>query len=156
MKVSYYFKVWPAVPVIRGYTSTIQINSSFFETFHVTAACQLSAKTPRGGSWNTLPHRILSTFLVNCPPLAACQAGASWTCSFLFEAMLLYKLPFFCLFVVYLKTLFQYLRLYSVDFYSILIRLPYNSEAGETRVRNMAAEFCRRAPIVLVGFFNMP
>jgi hypothetical protein len=61
-----------------------------------------------------------------------------------------------CLFVVYLTTLFQYLRLYSVDFYSILIRLPYSSEAGETRVRNMAAEFCRRAPIVLVGFFNMP
>jgi hypothetical protein len=60
------------------------------------------------------------------------------------------------LFVVYLATLFQYLRLYSVDFYSILIRLPSSSEAGEARVRNMAAEFCRRAPIVLVGFFNMP
>jgi hypothetical protein len=62
---------------------------------------------------------------------------------------------FVCLFVVYLTTLFQYLRLYSVNFYSILIRLPSSSEAGETRVRNMAAEFCRRAP-VLVGFFNMP
>jgi hypothetical protein len=59
-------------------------------------------------------------------------------------------------FVVYLTTLFQYLRLYSVDFYSILIHLPSCSEAGETRVRNMAAEFCRRVPIVLVGFFNMP
>jgi hypothetical protein len=46
--------------------------------------------------------------------------------------------------------------IYSVDFYSILIRLPSSSEAGETRVRNMSAEFCRRAPIVLVGFFNMP
>jgi hypothetical protein len=57
------------------------------------------------------------------------------------------------LFVVYLTTLFQYLRLYSVNFYSI--RLPSSSEAGETRVRNMA-EFCRRAPIVLVGFFYMP
>jgi hypothetical protein len=33
---------------------------------------------------------------------------------------------------------FQYLRLYSVDFYSILIRLPSSSEVGETRVRNMA------------------
>jgi hypothetical protein len=63
---------------------------------------------------------------------------------------------FVWLFVVYLTTLFQYLRLYSVDFYSILIRLPSSSEAGKTRVRNMAAEFCRRAPIVLVGFFNMP
>jgi hypothetical protein len=61
-----------------------------------------------------------------------------------------------CLFVVYLTTFFKYLRLYSVDFYSILIRLPSSSEAGETRVRNMVAEFCRRAPIVLVGFFNMP
>jgi hypothetical protein len=60
-----------------------------------------------------------------------------------------------CLFVVYLTTLFQYLRLYSVDLFSILIRLPSSSEAGETRVRNMA-EFCRRVPIVLVGFFNMP
>jgi hypothetical protein len=60
------------------------------------------------------------------------------------------------LFVVYLTTFFQYLRLYSVDFYSIMIRLPSSSEPGETRVRNMAAEFCRRAPIVLVGFFNMP
>jgi hypothetical protein len=59
------------------------------------------------------------------------------------------------LFVVYLTTLFQYLRLYSVDFYSILIRLPSSSEAGETRVRNMA-EFCRRGAIVLVGFFYMP
>jgi hypothetical protein len=44
--------------------------------------------------------------------------------------------PASCLFVVYLTTLFQYLRLYSVDFYSILIRLPSISEAGETRVRN--------------------
>jgi hypothetical protein len=61
----------------------------------------------------------------------------------------------YCLFVVYLTTLFQYLRLYSVDFYWTLIRLPSSSEAGETRVRNMA-DFCRRAPIVLVGFFNMP
>jgi hypothetical protein len=50
-----------------------------------------------------------------------------------------------CLFVVYLTTLLQYLRLYSVDFYSILIRLPSSSEASETRVRNMAAEFCRRS-----------
>jgi hypothetical protein len=58
--------------------------------------------------------------------------------------------------VVYLTTPFQYLRLYSVDFYSVLFRLPSSSEAGETRVRNMAAEFCRRASIVLVGFFNMP
>jgi hypothetical protein len=62
---------------------------------------------------------------------------------------------FVCLYVVYLTTLFQYLGLYSVDFYSVLIRLPSSSEAGETRVRNMA-EFCRRARIVLVGFFNMP
>jgi hypothetical protein len=46
------------------------------------------------------------------------------------------------LFIVYLTTLFQYLRLYSVDFYSILIRLPSSNEAGEMRVRNMAAEFC--------------
>jgi hypothetical protein len=46
--------------------------------------------------------------------------------------------------------------IYSVDFYQILIRLPSSGEAGETQVRNMAAEFCRRAPIVLVGFFNMP
>jgi hypothetical protein len=60
------------------------------------------------------------------------------------------------LFVVYLTTLFQYLRLYIVDLYSILIRLSSSSEAGETRVRNMAAEFCRRVRIVLVGFFNMP
>jgi hypothetical protein len=59
------------------------------------------------------------------------------------------------MFVVYLMTLFQYLRLYSVDFYSILIRLPSSSEAGETQVRNMA-EFCRRALIVFVGFFYMP
>jgi hypothetical protein len=59
------------------------------------------------------------------------------------------------MFVVYLTTLFQYLRLYSVDFYSILIRLPSSSEAGETRERNMA-EFCRRVPIVLVGFIYMP
>jgi hypothetical protein len=44
----------------------------------------------------------------------------------------------------------------SVDFYSILIRLPFSSEAGEKRVRNMTAEFCRRANIVLVGFFNIP
>jgi hypothetical protein len=36
----------------------------------------------------------------------------------------------------YLTTLFQYLRLYSVDFYSILIRLPSSSEAGEMRVRS--------------------
>jgi hypothetical protein len=43
---------------------------------------------------------------------------------------------YLCLFVVYLTTLFQYLRLYSVDFYSILICLPSSSEAGETRVRN--------------------
>jgi hypothetical protein len=42
---------------------------------------------------------------------------------------------FVCLFVVYLTTLFQYLRLYSIDFYSILIRLPSSSEAGETRVK---------------------
>jgi hypothetical protein len=62
----------------------------------------------------------------------------------------------FCLFVVYLTTLFQYLGLHSVDFYSILIRLPSSSEAGETRVRNMAAEFCRRTPVVLVRVFNMP
>jgi hypothetical protein len=61
----------------------------------------------------------------------------------------------FVLFVVYLTTLFQYLRLYSVDFYSIVIRLPSSSEAGESRVRNMA-EFCRRASVVLVGFFYMP
>jgi hypothetical protein len=62
----------------------------------------------------------------------------------------------YSLFVVFhLTTLFQYLRLYSVDFYSILIRLPSSSKAGETRVRNMAAEFFRRAPIVL-GFLNMP
>jgi hypothetical protein len=57
--------------------------------------------------------------------------------------------------VFYLTTLFQYLRLYSVDFYSILLRLPSSSEAGETWVRNMA-EFCRLVPIVLAGFFNMP
>jgi hypothetical protein len=42
-----------------------------------------------------------------------------------------------CLFVVYLTTLFQYFRLYSVDFYSVLIRLLSSSEAGESRVRNM-------------------
>jgi hypothetical protein len=59
------------------------------------------------------------------------------------------------LFVVYLTTPFQYLRLHSVDIYSILIRLPSSSEAGESRVRNMA-EFCRRLPIVLEGFFYMP
>jgi hypothetical protein len=58
-------------------------------------------------------------------------------------------------FVVYLTTLSQYLRLYSVDFYSVLICLPSSSEAGETRVRNMAAEFCRPVPIALVGFFYM-
>jgi hypothetical protein len=61
-----------------------------------------------------------------------------------------------CLFVVYLTMLFQYLRLYSVDFYSIPICLPSSSEAGETRVRELDAEFCLRAPIVLVGFFYMP
>jgi hypothetical protein len=33
------------------------------------------------------------------------------------------------LFVVYLTTLFQYLRLERVDFYSVLIRLPSSSEA---------------------------
>jgi hypothetical protein len=64
--------------------------------------------------------------------------------------------PKSCLFVICLTTLFQYLRLYSVDFYSILIRLPSSSEAGETQVKNMATEFCRRTLIVLVGFFNMP
>jgi hypothetical protein len=58
--------------------------------------------------------------------------------------------------VVYLTTLFQYLRPYSVDFYSIVIRPPSSSEADETRVRNMAAEFFRRAFIVLVGLCNMP
>jgi hypothetical protein len=63
---------------------------------------------------------------------------------------------FVCLFVVHLTMLFQHLRLYSFDLYSILIRLSSSSEAGETRARNMAAEFCRRAPIVFVGFFNMP
>jgi hypothetical protein len=70
--------------------------------------------------------------------------------------ILKHRLLLLLLFVVYLTTLFQYLRLYNVDFYSILIRLPSSSEAGETRVRNMAAEFCRRAPLVLVEFFNMP
>jgi hypothetical protein len=45
------------------------------------------------------------------------------------------------LFVVYLTTLFQYLRLYSVDFYSVLIRLPSSSEAGETRVRKWPLNF---------------
>jgi hypothetical protein len=64
-------------------------------------------------------------------------------------------IEYVCLFAVYLTTIFQYLRLHSVNFYSSLIRLPSSSEAGETRVRNMAAEFCRRVPIVLVGFFNM-
>jgi hypothetical protein len=57
----------------------------------------------------------------------------------------------FVCFVVYLTTRFQYFRLYTtdyIDFYSILIRLPSSSEAGETRVRNMTAEFCRRVPIV--------
>jgi hypothetical protein len=44
-------------------------------------------------------------------------------------------------FVVYLTTLFQYLRLYSVDFYSILIYLPSRSEAGETRVLMLI--YCR-------------
>jgi hypothetical protein len=63
---------------------------------------------------------------------------------------------FVSLFVVYLTMLFQYLRLYSVDLYSILICLPSSSEATETRVRNIAAEFFRRAPVALVGFFNMP
>jgi hypothetical protein len=62
--------------------------------------------------------------------------------------------------VVYVCSLFNdafpYLRLYSVDFYSVLICVPSSSKAGETRVRNMAAEFCRRVPIMLVGFFNMP
>jgi hypothetical protein len=46
----------------------------------------------------------------------------------------------------------------------ILIRPPRNllakpadsGEAGDTRARNMAAEFCRRASIMLVGFLNMP
>jgi hypothetical protein len=69
--------------------------------------------------------------------------------------LLIYTDDVVCMFVVYLTTLIQYLRLYSVDFYSVLIRLPSSSEAGETRVRNMA-EFCRRVPIVLVGFFNLP
>jgi hypothetical protein len=36
------------------------------------------------------------------------------------------------------------------------LQTPPSGGAGETRVRNMAAEFCRRALIVLVGFFNMP
>jgi hypothetical protein len=31
-----------------------------------------------------------------------------------------------------------------------------SGEADEIRVRNMATEFCRRASIMLVGFFNMP
>jgi hypothetical protein len=44
--------------------------------------------------------------------------------------------PLNFVFVVYLTTLFRYLRLYSVEFYSILIRLPSSSEAGGTRVRN--------------------
>jgi hypothetical protein len=73
------------------------------------------------------------------------------------------KLDFMCkvstitygLFVVYLTTLFQYLRLYSVDFYSFLIRLPCSSEAGETRVRKMASEFCRRACRVLLYFITL-
>jgi hypothetical protein len=41
------------------------------------------------------------------------------------------------------------------NFYSILILLlePSSNEADETRVRKMAAEFCRRVPIMLVGFF---
>jgi hypothetical protein len=63
------------------------------------------------------------------------------------------------LFMVYLTTLFQYLRLYSVDFYSILIRLPEpsSSEARETWVRRMAAEFCLRSIcFMLVRFFYMP
>jgi hypothetical protein len=62
-----------------------------------------------------------------------------------------------CFFVCSLfNDAFQYLRLYSVDFYSSLIRLPSSSKAGGTRVRNLAAEFCRRAPIMLVGFFTVP
>jgi hypothetical protein len=81
---------------------------------------------------------------------AKCLYSTVYTQLFIFIELLL------LLFVVYLTTRFQYLRLYSVDFYSILIRLPSSSEAGEMRVRNMAAEFCRRASIVLVGFFNMP
>jgi hypothetical protein len=61
------------------------------------------------------------------------------------------------LFVFYLTTLFQYLRQYSVDFYSVLIRLPSSSEAGKTRVRNMAAEFYLQSVFfMLVGFFYMP
>jgi hypothetical protein len=35
-------------------------------------------------------------------------------------------------------------------------QLTSSGEADETQVRNMAAEFCGRASIMLVGFFNMP
>jgi hypothetical protein len=45
--------------------------------------------------------------------------------------------------------------IYILSILSILIRLPSSSETGETQVRNMA-EFCRRAPLVLGGFFNVP
>jgi hypothetical protein len=63
-----------------------------------------------------------------------------------------YTVLFVC---IYSTTLFQYLRLYSVDFYSILIRLPSSSKAGETRVRN-TAEFCTyRARRVLLHAVNL-
>jgi hypothetical protein len=65
---------------------------------------------------------------------------------------------FVCLFVVYLTTLFQYLRLYSVDFYSSLIRLPSSSEAGETRVRNgrcILPTSTYRARMVLLHAVNL-
>jgi hypothetical protein len=72
-------------------------------------------------------------------------------------------------FVVYLTTLFQYVRLVALmqvvsllplhNFYSILIRLPESSsrEAGDIWVRNMAAEFCLQSIcFMLVRFFYMP
>jgi hypothetical protein len=106
----------------------------------------------------------LTTYLPDylCICLSACPCICLSVRPFTYLYLCIYLYISLCvtywllLFVVYLTTLFQCLRLYSVDFYSILIRLPSSSEAGETRVRNMAAEFCLRVPIVLVGFFNMP
>jgi hypothetical protein len=101
-----------------------------------------------------MSHNLAETILAN-----VCKTGMNRPSKVNYDVLSLLSYSKFihvCLFVVYLTTLFQYLRLYSVDFYLILIRLPSSSKEGETRVRNMAAEFCRRVPIVLVGFFNMP
>jgi hypothetical protein len=106
-------------------------------------------------AWRTSPYFM---FLDQIYPIIFAYVDTSlWLDALeMFCCMIQQRLRYLLLFVVYLTTLSQYLRLYSVDFYSSLIRLPSSSEAGETRVRNMAAEFCRGVPIVLVGFFNMP